>query len=165
MTQSVRIGLPFIQAGQIDKSVTHNEALAKVDLVLAAAVDGVLVNAPPSSPAAGSCYIIGSNPQGAWAGNSLALAGFTEGGWRFVEAIEGLSALDKATGETVIFRAGAWEQGHVRASKLTVGGNQVVGAQQAAVPDPSGGAIVDIEARAAIIAILTRLRQHGLIAT
>jgi hypothetical protein len=40
----------------------------------------------------------------------------------------------------------------------------VVGARAAAVEDPSGGATVDTEARAAITAMLERLREHGLIA-
>ena len=165
MTKSARIGLPLIQPGQIDKAVTHNEALAILDVAVAAAVDGMLANSPPASPTSGSCYIVGSNPQGEWAGHPLALAGYTDGGWRFVEAADGLSALDKATGEIVTCRNGSWEAGHVHASKLSVGGNQVVGARQAAVPDPSGGTIVDAEARGAIAAILVRLRQHGLIAT
>ncbi len=48
---------------------------------------------------------------------------------------------------------------------LEVSGTQVVGAQGAAVSDASGGSTVDTEARAAINALLARLRTHGLIAT
>ena len=44
-------------------------------------------------------------------------------------------------------------------------GTKVVGAQGAAVADAAGGATVDAEARAAINALLARLRSHGLIAT
>jgi hypothetical protein len=47
---------------------------------------------------------------------------------------------------------------------VTVGTNQVVGAQEAAVADASGGATVDAEARTAINTLLSRLRTHGLIA-
>jgi hypothetical protein len=43
-------------------------------------------------------------------------------------------------------------------------GTQVLTAQQAAVPDATGGAIVDAEARTAINDLLARLRAHGLIA-
>ena len=63
----------------------------------------------------------------------------------------------------VTFSASAWEQGNVRAAKLSIGGNQVVGARLAAVPGATGGATVDAEARTTIDAILARLRQHGLI--
>jgi hypothetical protein len=71
---------------------------------------------------------------------------------------------EKNSGEAATFRSGAWEKGHVRGAKLSVGGNQVVGARLAAVPDPAGGATIDAEARTAIASILARLRQHGLIA-
>lgn len=50
------------------------------------------------------------------------------------------------------------------ATSLLRGGTQVVGAQQAAVADAAGGVVVDVEARAAINALLARLRTHGLIA-
>ena len=163
--QSVRLGIPLIESGQVEKSVTHNEALALLDVAVGAAIDGLLANAPPASPGVGDCYVVGSAPTGAWAGHALALAGFTEGGWRFVAAVDGLSAVDKLSGETAIFRDGAWEKGHVRATKLSVGGEQVVGARQAAVADPTGGATVDAEARAALAGILVALRGHGLIAS
>jgi hypothetical protein len=44
-----------------------------------------------------------------------------------------------------------------------VNGTQVVGPQGAAVTDPTGGLVIDAEARTAIIAINDRLQAHGLI--
>jgi len=46
---------------------------------------------------------------------------------------------------------------------LFIDGEQVVGTRAAAIAAPSGGAIVDTEARAAVSQILEGLRQHGLI--
>lgn len=43
-------------------------------------------------------------------------------------------------------------------------GTQVVGAQGAAVADAAGGVTIDAEGRAAINALLARVRTHGLIA-
>ena len=165
MTQSARLGFSFLEAAQIGKEATVNEAFTALDLAVCAAVDGYLLNSPPGSPAVGSCYIVGSVPTGAWAGHGLALAGYTEGGWRFIAPFSGLTALDKASEEVATFAGGAWTKGEVRAAKLSVGGNQVVGARQAAVADPTGGATIDAEARAAIAALLARLRLHGLIAS
>ena len=165
MTQSARLGLAFLQAAQLQKEGTVNEGFAALDIAVSAAVDGYLLNTPPGSPAVGNCYIVGASPTGDWAGHALALAGYTAGGWRFLAAFAGLSALDKASGEVVTFASGVWEKGHVRAAKMSVAGNQVVGARLAAVTDPTGGGTVDAEARTAIAAILARLRSHGLIAS
>lgn len=78
--------------------------------------------------------------------------------------MEGLTAWVRSHGVFASYVAGMWEIGSLRASALLVGGQQVVGARAAAVPDPAGGATVDVEARQAIDAILSALRQHGLIA-
>jgi hypothetical protein len=69
------------------------------------------------------------------------------------------------SGQVAVFEAGAWELGHVRATALSIAGDQVVGVRLAAVDDPASGSTVDVEARAAIAAVLARLRQHGLIAS
>jgi hypothetical protein len=53
----------------------------------------------------------------------------------------------------------------VRGSRLVLQGGQVVGAQQASVAVPSGGAVVDAEARTAIASLISRLAAHGLIAS
>ena len=52
----------------------------------------------------------------------------------------------------------AWLERHSR-------GQQVVGGRAAAISAPSGGAVVDADARAVIGQILTMLRLHGLIET
>jgi hypothetical protein len=59
---------------------------------------------------------------------------------------------------------GGWELGILRGSALFVDGQQVIGPRSGAIASPSGGAVVDSEARAAIDDILNTLRQHGLIA-
>ncbi|WP_240325572.1 DUF2793 domain-containing protein [Sphingomonas mesophila] len=96
MSTSTRLQLPFLAPGQLQKEFTHNEALARLDLAVAAAVLEVGRNAPPASPAPGDCYVLGSAPTGAWAGQARALAGFTEGGWRFVAAVAGMQVLDRS---------------------------------------------------------------------
>lgn len=51
----------------------------------------------------------------------------------------------------------------LRGSALLLDGIQVVGERRPAIASPSGGAPMDSEARSAIEAVLTALRQHGLI--
>ena len=164
MSQTSRLGLPFIEPGQAQKEVFHNEALRLIDVAVAAAVESVGSNAPPASPVDGQCFIIGTAPTGAWAGHASAIAGYSAGGWRFVAPVAGMRALDKVSGQTASYDAAAWVVGTVKGAKLELAGSQVVGARGTAVANPTGGANVDAEARAAIVAILDRMRSHGLIA-
>jgi hypothetical protein len=58
-----------------------------------------------------------------------------------------------------------WLIGDIAAASISVAGEQVEGPQQPAIGDPAGGATIDVEARAAIAALLAAARSHGLIAT
>ena len=69
----------------------------------------------------------------------------------------------RGRGAMASFRAGAWEIGTLRGSSLAIDGTKVVGAQEPAIANPSGGATVDAEGRAALGAVLAALRSHGLI--
>lgn len=55
--------------------------------------------------------------------------------------------------------------GMLRGSSAIIGDEQVVGAKVAAVAEPSGGTVVDVEAWAAIGQILPTLQGQGLIQT
>ena len=126
-------------------------------------VEGPPMATPPSGPAAGACYLVAAGATGAWAGEDGSLACFTDGGWRFVAAIEGARVLDRTSGQMVERRSGNWETGVVRAQELRINGQAVVGERQAAIGDPLGGAVVDVECRSAVSSILAGLRAHGLI--
>lgn len=160
---SARLGLPFLAVGQAQKEVTHNEALALLDLGLHPAVEAVGLDAPPTGPSEGHAWIVGAAPTGAWAGRAQALAGWTGGGWRFVAAVEGMTAWVRSDGAEARFAAGSWSVGDVAARRLVVDGQPVVGARRAAIASPAGGGTVDAEARAALAAVLAALRGHGLI--
>ena len=75
-----------------------------------------------------------------------------------------MNALDKASGQTATYDGTAWSIGAIKGATLKLGASQVVGARLAAVANPSGGTVLDVEARAAIGLILDRMRTHGLIA-
>ena len=165
MELTTRLGLPTLQSGQAAKEVIVNESLVALDLLVGGAVEEPPRNAPPTSPTPGQAYIVGASPTGAWAGKPRYVAGYTTGGWRLIAAADGMTLLVKSTGTFAVYRGGAWDVGEVRASVVKVGGQQVVGGQGAAIPTPTGGGTVDVEARAAIGAILGALRAHGLIAT
>ena len=162
---SVRLGLPLLQTGQAQKELSHNEALILLDFAVQPMVEAVGVNTPPSAPSAGACWVVGTAPSGAWTGHRDALAGWTEGGWRFLAAREGMAAWSRADGAIACFSGGGWTVGRLSGTRLVLAGDAVVGARRPAIATPSGGGVVDAEARAAIAAILAALREHGLIAT
>jgi uncharacterized protein DUF2793 len=165
MNATQRLALPFLSPGQAQKEIFHNEALQVLDVLVAGAVEEPPLASPPASPSVGSCYIVASSPTGDWTGKANHLAAYTAGGWRHLAPVEGMSVMVRSSGEAAVYRSGGWELGTVRGSSLVISGQQVIGARGTAIADPSGGAQVDAEARAAIGAILSALRQHGLIAS
>jgi len=165
MTTTDRFTLPLLVAGQSQKEVTHNEALALLDMLVQPIVQSVAPSAIPPSPALGQCWIVGTGAPGAWSGFDGALACWTSGGWRFIPAQEGVCVWSLAD-SVIVRRSGArWIIGTENVNHLTVNNTQVVGAQQGPVASPIAGNTTDIEGRAAINAILGALRAHGLIAS
>ena len=158
---SARLSLPFLLPGQAQKEAFHNEALSLVDALLHAAVEGIAA-APPPTPSEGECWIVGSGATGAWSEQADWLAQWIAGGWRFLPPIPGMSVWDKAAGHPRRWTGTAWSEGELAGSKLVIGGAQVVGARQPAVPSPSGGTIIDAGARAPIDALIVTLKTHGL---
>lgn len=165
METTARLAMPLLQSGQAAKEITHNESLFTLDLLVGGAVEEPPRNAPPASPVAGQCWIVGNGPSGIWAGKAGQVACYTSAGWRHVVPPDGLSLLVRSTGTFAVRRGGLWDVAEVRAATVKVNGTQVVGAQAAGIAAPAGGATVDAEARAALAAILSALRAHGLIAT
>ena len=158
-----RFALPFILPGQAQKELFHNEALVRIDLALHPAVEGAPEAAPPPVPAAGQCWIVAADATGAWSGRDGMLAMWSEGGWRFLAPAPGTSAWNKAEGVPLIWDGLDWLAGELSCAGLRVGGVKVVGERQPAVSSPSGGTIIDAEARSAINALTAALMSHGLI--
>jgi hypothetical protein len=145
--QSPRHHLPFLAVGQAQKEITHNEALLLADALLFASVETEL-SVPPTLAAEsnlGKCWLIGTGATGIWQSKAGQIAVWSGGSWRFLLPIDGMCIWNNANSTRMIRRDGAWYMA-------------------AAVPDPTGGSVIDIEARAAIIAILQLLRQNGSLA-
>lgn len=160
--RTTRFALPFIMPGQAQKEIFHNEALALVDGLLHPVVLGFAA-APPAGVEAGECWIVASGAAGAWEGRTDSLALGTAGGWRFVAPTTGMSVWDQMAGLTRRWTGSAWNGGSLDGSALIIAGKQIVGPRLAPVPSPSGGTIIDAEARAAVDKIIVTLKSHGLI--
>ena len=138
-----RLAMPLLYAGQSQKEVTVNEALLAVDFLLHGSIKAELAT-PPSSPNLGALWLVASSPQGPWTGHSGELAGWSDGGWRFLAPRVGMRLLDTSIGALRIYD-GQW---------------QVV----VAPAEASGGAVIDVEARACLTGILAALKAAKILA-
>lgn len=143
-TTSPRYGLPLLFVGQSQKEAFVNEALSFTDALLHCAIEGI-ASAPPASPVDGTNWLVGISATGAWAGHDGKIACRQAGNWLFVTASDGMRVLDRSTGQERFYRSG-WQVPAVPAA-------------------PSGGSTVDTEARTAIAALITALRQSGVFPT
>lgn len=162
-TASPRFALPYLHPAQAQKEAFHNEALSLIDTIVHACVESVTLSVPPASPVVGQAWLVASAPSGAWAGHEGHLAAWTAGGWRFVAPVPGMRVEARASGHGWVWRGTQWTPDAVRDDALHLGGVAVVGVQQGAIASPAGGGTIDVECRAALGAVLTALRAHGLI--
>lgn len=102
-----RVKLPYILQSQSQKEVTHNSGLDLIDALLQAACVSVSVNTPPGSPVAGDCYVVGTSPTGAWAGQAKAVAFYTTG-WNFIAPWEGLTVWANDTNALKTYDGASW---------------------------------------------------------
>ena len=164
MTQTDRLGVPLLAAGQAQKELTHNEALTMMDLAIAMAVERDDLSAPPASPGLGLCWIVAAGGSGDWLDRDGQIAGWTQAGWRFLAPRAGMRAWHGAYGQMVRFDGSNWVRESARADGYYVEDQRVIGARGEAIPDVSGGSIQDVEARSGLNLVLAALRNHGLIA-
>ncbi|GAA0867789.1 hypothetical protein GCM10009116_01950 [Brevundimonas basaltis] len=108
--QTARLGLPYLAAGQMQKHVTLNEALTRLDAVVQTAVVSRTESMQPPGPPDGALYILPPGATGsAWTGRPEgSLLRAEGGGWSLVEASDGLVALVLDADELVIRAGGGW---------------------------------------------------------
>ena len=84
MSNSPRLGLPYLDAAQAQKHVTMNEGLARLDMVAAGRVETMVLSSPPALPVEGEAHIIPAGASDAWAGQDRKVAVYINGGWDFI---------------------------------------------------------------------------------
>lgn len=89
MSSTPNLGLPYIDAGQAQKHVTHNEALRFLDRLVQLAVLDRDLTAPPSSPIEGQRWIVKTGATGAWSGHADDIAAWQDGVWQFSAPVAG----------------------------------------------------------------------------
>jgi len=137
---SPRFALPLLFAGQAQKEVFVNEALSLTDALLHCAIEGTNP-APPASPAEGENWLVGASATDGWQGRDGSIACRQGGNWLFVAPRDGMQVFDRSNGQVLLYDGG-WNA-------------------PAAPDSPGGGSTIDVEARAAIDALIIVLRSAG----
>ncbi|CAN1565270.1 Protein of unknown function DUF2793 [Paracoccaceae bacterium] len=103
------LSLPLILPAQAQKHVTHNEALAQLDMIVQLAVIDRVLTTAPALPTLGDRHIVAAGATGPWVGQSGRIALYGETGWQFTQALPGWQAHVLAEGQTAVFDGLGWE--------------------------------------------------------
>lgn len=108
--QSARLGLPYLAAGQMQKHVTLNETLTRLDALVQTCVVSRTEAIQPDDAEEGALHILPSGATGAdWSGFDAGdLVRFEMDGWTRVEVGDGLVALLADEGAVVVRHDGGW---------------------------------------------------------
>lgn len=137
-------GLPLLFAGQAQKEFFVNQSLAILDALTPRAVIATLAG-PPAQPEEGACYLVAQAAAGEWSTKADHLALSVAGSWHFIAPAEGMLMFDRSSGRWLCFRNG-WQSA-------------------VALAAPTGGSVIDIEARNTLALLVENLQTLGLLAS
>jgi hypothetical protein len=116
MTDTPRLTLPLLAAGQAQKHVTHNDALTRLDALVHLAAQSRGQTTPPSSPGELAAYIIPVGGTGVFAGRADQLAIFEDGGWTFLSPRAGWQAWIEDEAEHHVWTGAEWRRSQPESS-------------------------------------------------
>tara|TARA_R110000868_G_scaffold244926_4_gene501413 strand:+ start:8664 stop:9374 length:711 start_codon:yes stop_codon:yes gene_type:complete len=108
MSESIHLGLPFLEAAQAQKHVSVNEALRRLDAAVQLSVVSRVLTSPPDTPANGARYIVAASAADAWEGRDGEIALWSDGAWVWFEPQAGWRAFDEAENAFVYFTGSGW---------------------------------------------------------
>ncbi|MFC3322151.1 DUF2793 domain-containing protein [Mesorhizobium cantuariense] len=109
MTTSNRLGITELAETQNNRSVTVNEAIAKLEAgAFCFPAVSIGDTSPPGSPAEGDAYCLGAAPTGAWSGQATKVAVYYNAAWLFLPAIEGALAYAQDANAYYFFDTSTW---------------------------------------------------------
>ena len=133
-------GLPLLFAGQAQKEFFVNQALSLIDALLQHSVVSSL-DAPPTTVSDGESFRVIAPASAEWVGEEDSLAVRIGGAWHFVRPNAGMMIFDQHAGQYLVFTT-QWEAASSPAA-------------------PSGGSVIDVEARATITHLIQELERLG----
>ncbi|MEP4196376.1 MAG: DUF2793 domain-containing protein [Aliishimia sp.] len=104
---SMHLSLPYIEGGQAQKHVTHNEALRNLDSVVQLSVLA-RADAPGAIVEEGHRYAVTGAPTGDWSGQVGKIAHRDGGIWLFTDPKVGWVAWDQGAQAQIVFDGSDW---------------------------------------------------------
>ena len=119
---SARLGLPYVAAGQLQKHVTVNEAMTRLDALVQSVVQSRTRSLPPTVVEEGAMFIVGPDPDDGWDGYEQGdLVRADIGGWVRIEPADGMRLTVLDEGAVVVRLNGEWRAlAAVRQEALTI---------------------------------------------
>lgn len=108
MTDTANLRLPYIEASQAQKHVTHNDALSILDRTVHLSVLTSTYTSPPASPIEGDRHIVAAGATGDWSGHDKSVAVYSDGGWMFDAPKTGWRAWSVAEAALLVYDGTAW---------------------------------------------------------
>jgi hypothetical protein len=107
MATTTHLGITLVEQSQLQKEVTVNTALTRIDALMNTGAKSRIINTPPGSPVSGDLYIVGTSPTGDWAGQSLKLAYFDQV-WKFIAPNTGVTLYVNDEGLVYSYNGTSW---------------------------------------------------------
>jgi hypothetical protein len=163
--------LPFIQAAQTQKHITHNEALRLLDGLTQISVLDRDLAAPPGNPAEGARYIVASGATGLWAGWDGDVAFYAGAAWLRLPARTGWVVWVQDEARVVVRIGSVWtplddamgllsQAASVEVAKGAMGGTTGMAVLEQTLSGLSGVSVastIEIPDRSIVLGVSTRV--------
>jgi hypothetical protein len=159
MADTTLLELPLIAASQAQKHVTHNEALLRLDALVALSVIDRDLAAPPVSPADGERYLVAAGASGDWVDQDDRIAVFQAGAWIFLVPREGWTAWIEDEGRHIAYHAGAWMAGIAASQSGATIALEILEEEVTTSASASLDTTIEIPDRAIVFAVSTRTTE------
>lgn len=116
MSETPRLALPLLAAGQAQKHVTHNDALMRLDALVHLVVASRTQAVPPVMPGETAAYIVPADGSGVFAGHQDDLAIFEDEAWSFLAPRAGWQAWVTDEAEHHVWTGTQWRRSQPQSS-------------------------------------------------
>lgn len=116
MSETPRLALPLLAAGQAQKHVTHNDALMRLDALVHLVVASRTQTVPPGAPGETAAYLVPAGGSGGFAGHEDELAIFEDGAWSFLAPRPGWQAWVTDEAEHHVWTGTQWRRSQPESS-------------------------------------------------